>query len=92
MHAMMMMNGWSWEIRIRIFISILLGSSLWVRLSVVRCSPGMPRLVAALPVILLLYLAPLLFDPVREIFTVITAAYLSARMPATKVRWQAKMG
>lgn len=74
-----------WEYRLRMFIFLLVASCIWVRGFVVRYPPGARRLIAALPAILALYLAPLIFDPQQEMFSLMSAAYLSARMPATKV-------
>lgn len=55
----------------------------WAVASAVK--PGIPRLLACLPVLLVMFSAPLLFDHILEPFTTISATFFACRLTSGKV-------
>ena len=82
-----LLASWSWAARLRTAIAVLALCCVWARYMVAPAAPGRARLLRAVPCLALLFAAPLLFSPATELFSVLAVAYLSERMPATKVRW-----
>lgn len=65
--------------------ALLLAAPVWTYALVSKLRPGGPRLLAALPALVALLIAPLLFDPHTELLTLMSVAFLSQRLPLTKV-------
>jgi hypothetical protein len=57
---------------------------LWIYNSQ-KLAPGMPRLVAALPILAINFLLPLLFSPVEEFMTVLLLEFTFTRLTNLKV-------
>jgi hypothetical protein len=74
-----------WLQRCQLTTLALLAAALWCYLAVQRARPGLPRLLLALPVLLLQFGVPLLFDAVTEPLSRMGASFLAFRMASAKV-------
>lgn len=78
-------NITKWWLKIQMSLLLLLSAALWTYKLVLRHLPGKERLVWAVPVILLHYGLPLIFDYDNDPFTIMAVSYFSFRMSTSKV-------
>jgi hypothetical protein len=78
-------SSWPFLARLSIANVLLIASAAWTWAVVLRYRPGLGRTISALPALIALAVAPLLFDPATELLVLAAVAYLSERLPATKV-------
>jgi hypothetical protein len=77
----------SWPARLAVAVLVLAAACAWLRAAARRSPAGLvARLAWASPTLAAFYLLPLLFDVESEPLSAMQVAFLSVRMPATKVR------
>ncbi|GLI61294.1 hypothetical protein VaNZ11_003648, partial [Volvox africanus] len=81
----MLLTDISWLWRLQICIILLWLCTLWTHQMVLPLRPGWRRLVAAVPAVTALIAAPFLFHPFNEPILSMTTAFMSVRMPVTKL-------
>lgn len=81
--ALMESNVWT---RAQYTVVIMLSAAVYCWAVCTAARPGLPRLLACMPVLLAIHGTPLLFDPQLEPFAVITATFLACRLTCGKVR------
>lgn len=84
--ALVLLSDWDWGFRLRLAIAALWLSAVYTFHTLLRVPPGWKRLALAAPVVATHFLLPLLFCPFSDPITFMSVCFLSARMPATKVR------
>jgi hypothetical protein len=81
-----LLSNWPYLARLVLAHALLVASAAWTWGVALRYRPGWGRTFSALPALVALALAPLLFNPATELLVLAAVAYLSERLPATKVR------
>ncbi|GIM00209.1 hypothetical protein Vretimale_5369, partial [Volvox reticuliferus] len=81
----MLLTNINWLWRLQICVLLLWLCTIWTHQMVLPRSPGWRRLVAAAPAIAALIAAPFFFHPFYEPILSMTTAFMSVRMPVTKL-------
>jgi hypothetical protein len=75
----------NWLQRVQIAVSLLCAAAIWSYLAVRRAQPGRARLLLALPVLVIQFATPMLFDHVTEPLSRMGVSFFAFRMASSKV-------
>mgnify|MGYP001807553295 CR=1 FL=1 len=82
---LVLLRDWSWGCRVWLVCLLIWFTAQWTHRLVLPARVGWPRLAASLPALAALAVAALVFDPYSEPLSTMTTAFMTLRMPATKL-------